>query len=105
MAKAWSKDLKLDPYTFGNSKACEVLADMMNKGMIPVFEKHRVLSFITGASRVFKEISSIENKGVGFLVSDLYRQSLISKIDQMPYPLKFKTYLKNVINHIYKKYL
>jgi hypothetical protein len=30
MSMAWSKDVKLDPGTFGSSEACHILVDMMN---------------------------------------------------------------------------
>lgn len=105
MSKAWSKDMTLDAGTFGGSPACHILVDMMNHNIIPVFEKHRVLSFITNAIYQFKWISTIQEYGAKERSMILMRDDLINRINQMPYSEKFNSYLKNVISHHFRRYL
>jgi hypothetical protein len=105
MSKAWSRDMQLDPGTFGGSPACHVLVDMMNNNIIPVFEKHRVLSFINRATNDFKWISLIPHVGVKNRAMAMMRDSFYERIDKMPYPEKFNSYLKNVITHHFRRYL
>ena len=105
MSKAWSKDMLLDPGTFGGSPACHVVVDMMNNNVIAVSEKHRVLSFIGNAIWNFKCLSIVEDRGVKERVLILMRDDLYGRINQMPYPEKFNSHLKNVINHHFRRYL
>jgi len=105
MSLPWSRDMQLDPGTFGGSPACHVLVDMMNKNVIPVQEKHRVLSFISGTILHFKAISAIKERGIRARVMVLLKNDLFSRIDQMPYPAHFNSYLKNVVNHHFRRYL
>lgn len=105
MSKARSKDVVLDAGTFGGTPACHVLVDMMNNDLIPVMEKHRVLAFIGSAIWHFKSLSIVEDNGVRERVMVLLRNDIYSRIDQMPYPVKFNSHLKNVIAHHFRKYL
>lgn len=105
MSKSWSRDMKLSPGTFGGTPACHVLVEMMNNDLIPVREKHRVLSFITDAAYQFKWISSIKEFPVAERAMTLMRDHLIGRIDNMPYPEKFNSHLKNVIIHHFRRYL
>ncbi len=105
MSKAWSKDMKLDPGTFGGSPACHILVDMMNNNLIPVAEKHRVLSFINDATYQFKWLSTVQEYGVKERSMVLMRDDLFNRIDKMPYPAKFNSHLKNVITHHFRRYL
>jgi len=105
MSKAWSKDIWVDPGTFGGSPACHVIADMMNKNVISVYEKHRVLSFITDAIYQFKWTSSIKDKAVRERAMNLMRNDLLSRIDKMDYQPKFLSYLRNVIAYHYRRFL
>lgn len=105
MSKAWSKDMLLDPGTFGGSPACHVLVDMMNNNVIAVSDKHRVLSFINDCTWQFKWIATIKEYGVKERTMVLTRDHLFERITQMPYPEKFNSHLKNVINHHFRRYL
>lgn len=105
MSLPWSRDMKLDPGTFGGTPACHVVVDMMNHDIIPIQEKHRVLSFISSAIFSFKSLSVIEDYGVKERVMVLLRNDLLTKIDQMPYPPKFNSHLKNVLAHHFRRYL
>ena len=105
MSKAWSKDMELDPGTFGGSPACHILVDMMNHNVIPVMEKHRVLSFISNVIYHFKELSKVEARGVRIRVMVLMKEDYFAKIDQMPYPAKFNSYLRNVVAYYFRRYL
>lgn len=105
MSKAWSKDMKLDAGTFGGSPACHILVDMMNNNLIAVSEKHRILSFITSAIWHFKCLSVVGDYGVKERALVLMRDDLYDRIDKMPYPEKFNSHLKNVINHHFRRYL
>jgi hypothetical protein len=105
MSKAWSKDMALDRGTFGGSPACHVLVDMMNNNVIPVAEKHRVLSFINDATYQFKWLSTVQEYGVKERAMVLMKDHLLSRVDQMPYPEKFNSHLKNVITHHFRRYL
>ena len=105
MSKAWSRDMELDPGTFGGSPACHVVVDMMNRNVIPAFEKHRVLAFINSAIFEFKCIADIKRFGVRERVMFMMRDHFYDRISQMPYPEKFNSHLKNVINHHAKRYL
>ncbi len=99
MATTFSKDVILDPHTFGGTKACEVLVDMMNHHVISIFEKHKVLSFMNRIIYQFHEISFIPSKGVREHVMFIIRDENINRINQMPYPIKFRSYMKNVVYH------
>lgn len=105
MSKAWSKDIWVDPGTFGRSPACHIITDMMNKDVIPVFEKHRVLSFIADAIYQFKWISTIEDTGVRERSMILMRDDLFSRIEKMDYNPKFLSYLRNVIAYHFRRFL
>jgi hypothetical protein len=105
MSKAWSRDVVVDPGTFGGTRACHVLADLMNQNMISVFEKHRVLSFLNDATIQFKWIATIEFKPVMERNMDLMLHDLTGRIEHMDYPPKFKSYMRNVIRHMYRKNL
>lgn len=105
MSTAWSKDMVLDPGTFGGTRACHVLVDMMNNNAIPVFEKHRVLAFLTDANTQFKWVSTIKHKPVMERNMDLMLHHLIDRIQEFTYPAKFKSYMKNVVTHMYRKNL
>lgn len=99
MAKAFSKDMKLDLGTFGGTKACHVLVDMMNHDVIPIREKHRVLAFINDATLKFHGVATITIESVRHQAMCLMKDFYIGRIESMPYPDKFKSYLRNVINH------
>lgn len=105
MSTPYSKDVKLDPGTFGASPACHVLVDMMNKNFIAIGDKHKVLSFVNDANTQMKWISTISYKPAMERALSLLREDLITRASQMPYEAKFKTYLKNVICYFYKKTL
>ena len=99
MAKAWSKNIILDPGTFGGTKACHVLVEMMNQDVIPVFEKHRVLSFINKAIYAFNSVSSITDSGIRYKAMVMMKDHYLNRVDQMNYPIKFLQFLKNVLSH------
>ena len=105
MSKAWSKDVVVDPGTFGGTRACHVLAEMMNHNVIPVFEKHRVLSFLNDATVQFKWITTIPFKPVRERSMILMLEDLLDRIEAMDYSPKFKSYMANVVHHMYRKNL
>jgi hypothetical protein len=105
MSKAWSKDMNIDAGTFGGSPACHILVDMMNNNVIPVAEKHRVLSFINDAIYQFKWLSTVQEYSVKERSMILMRDHLLSRVNQMPYTEKFNSHLKNVITHHFRRYL
>lgn len=100
-----SRDMELDPGTFGGSPACHVLVDMLNKGVVSVRDKHKILSFITKATYNFKCLSALEDKSVRIRSMTLVKDDILSNVDKMPYSDKFKSYLKNVIYHHFRRYL
>lgn len=99
MAKAFSKDMKLDLGTFGGTKACHILVEMMNQDVIPVFEKHRVLSFIADATLKFNGVATITTQSIRHQAMCLMKDYYLNRIGGMSYPEKFKSFLRNVINH------
>jgi hypothetical protein len=105
MGKAFSRDMVLDPGTFGGSPACHILVDMMNAGAVRVGDKHKLLSFIVSATYNFKWLSIIPEEGVKWRAMTLLRDELYSRIDQWDYNPKVKSLTKNVINHHYRRYL
>ena len=105
MSKPWSKDMKLDPGTFGGSPACKVLVQMMNNNIIPIGDKHRVLSFINDAIYQFKWLSSISEYRVVERSMTLMRNYLDGQAAIMPYPWPFNSHLRNVISYHHKRYL
>lgn len=105
MSKAWTKDIILDPGTFGNSKACHVLVDMMNNNEISVYEKHRVLSLINTMVHTFTSVSYIPHENVREKTNRMWLDIYLAKIEQCYYPTKFKTFYKNVAYYLSRKYL
>jgi hypothetical protein len=100
-----SRDMLLDPGTFGNSPACHVVVQMMNEGLIPIRDKHRVLSMMNDVGNSAKHLSEVRHPGVRNQAIELSRDYYCSRVELMPYHDKFKSHLKNVIHHIYKKNL
>lgn len=105
MSKAWSRDIELDLGTFGKSKACHALADMMNKNVIAVYEKHRVLSFISTAIHEYKAVATIKHSGVRTTIMYRSRDLFAKRISEMPYPANFLSFMANVNNYLANKYL
>lgn len=105
MSLPWSRDMKLDPGTFGGSPACHVLVDMMNNNVIPVSEKHRVLAFINSVILHFQALADIKSYGVRTYAMTLVRDDFYARVDQMPYPAKFNSHLKCVLAHHFRRYL
>lgn len=98
--------MELSPGTFGNTPACHVLVDMMNHNVIPVVEKHRVLSFITATViREYKGIATITDRGVRTSVMLRSRDDFVERINAMPYHITFLSFLRNVIYGLARKYL
>jgi hypothetical protein len=106
MSKSRSKDMKLDPGTFGGSPACHILADMMNRDMIAIKEKHRVLSIINRATTEFKVISALDSPFREKFLT-LSRDQFIISIakNAFDYPEVFVNHLRNVIHYHYKRFL
>jgi hypothetical protein len=100
-----SRDMVLDPGTFGGSKVCHVIVDMMNHGVISIREKHKVLSLINDVNIGAKYLSEVSHPGVRNHAMRLTQEHYIAVIDKKDYPDKFKSHLKNVINSIFKKNL
>jgi hypothetical protein len=105
MSKPFSTNPVLSPGTFGGSPACHILVDMMNKDMITVYQKRKVLAFITSICVEMKAISSIGNSSVREKLMIRSRDYHILRVESMPHPAIFNSLLKNVINHFSKKYL
>ena len=105
MSKAWSKDLNLKLDTFGKTKACQALADMMNKNIIPSYDKHKVLSFINEMIERYQVLSSIKNSKVKNYTFDIISKNTTSLNELMPYDEKFISYLKNVNVYYFRLYL
>lgn len=105
MSKAWSKDIWVDPHTFGGTKACEVLADMLNQNVVPPYEKHRILSFLNDITQQFKYTAYIPLDSVRVRAMLLLKDDIFRRIDRMTYSPKIKSYLKNIASHHYRKNL
>lgn len=105
MSKAWSKDINISINTFGGTDACHILAEMMNNNVIPVYEKHRVLSFIHKSIHIYKKSSQISDYPTKCYVLKLIKNDLINQVKTMPYNEKFLCYLNNVIMYYYRKFL
>ena len=110
MTKASNKkEIVLSPGTFGSSPACHILVDMMNKNMISLKEKHRVLALITAIIYEFKAISTIKSSDKRHDVREAImlrsRDYYLERVEKMPYPLIFRTHLMNVIHHKCRKFL
>ena len=105
MSKAWSKDIRVEPHTFGGTKACEVLADMLNNNVIPIYEKHRVLSFINSFTCYAKNAGTIQHQGTRNKIMSLLLKEYLERVDAMPYPNKMKSFLRNVLHHHCRKNL
>jgi hypothetical protein len=100
MSKGQNRDVWIDPTTFGTSKACKILAEMMNENVVSIYDKHKVLSFINHVIHKFQGTSYIPidaYPGVRTQVMLLVRDDFLARADKMPYPPKFITFLKNVI--------
>lgn len=105
MSKAWSKDIWVDPHTFGGTRACEILADMLNQNAVIGYEKHRIISFLNRAAIRLKMTATVyDNKTREYLLI-LVRNDLLNRVDQMKYPIDVITHLKNILHHYYRKHL
>lgn len=103
MSTAWSKNIILDPGTFGGTPACHILVEMMNRDEIPVYEKHRVLSFLTDCNLQFKWVATIKHKPVMERTMNLVLKQLSFNASEFAYHDKFISYMQNVIRHMYRK--
>lgn len=102
MKKTTPPDLWVDPGTFGGTKACHILADMMNKDL-NTYQKRKILSFFDDVNMQFKWISTIEYKPVRDRTMVLMLRELESKVEVLNYPTKFKSFAKNIVKYIYRK--
>lgn len=105
MSKAWTKDIYIDPGTFGGSRACHVLADMLNNNVIPIYEKHRVLAFLNKSNIVFKNLTTIPDRQIRIQSFEMWKRTLLNQVAQFNYPIKIKSYISNVLFHSYRKNL
>lgn len=108
MSRPWTKDIKLERGTFGSSKACHTLVDMMNDGKINFYEKHRVLSFIDRSTVFANSIAKIPEIGVRRHMLISARDEFLARVDIEPmnkYPEEFKSFLRNVVNYIFNRAL
>src|SRR6266850_8273342 len=105
MSKAWSKDIWVDPHTFGGTKACETLADMLNKDIVSPYEKHRILAFLNQVTWQFKCIADIFDRGARERSMLLMKAHFINRINDMSYPSKVISFIKNIVNHHCRKNL
>jgi len=105
MSKAWTKDIYVDPGTFGGSRACHVLADMLNNNVIPIYEKHRVLAFLNRVNIVFINLSDIPDRKIRIQSFEMWKKELLNQVSLFNYPTKIKSYMSNVLLHSYRKNL
>lgn len=103
MSKKYTVKLNLKPDTFGNSKACFVLVDMMNQGMIDIVAQHKILSLINNLCIKAKAVATINHTNIRATTLDLVKQQHLKLIDLMPYEMKFKSHLKNVVHYIFNR--
>lgn len=73
--------------------------------MITTYQKHRVLGFIGNINLTFKNLRYIPDAGVRERVMMEMYEYFHHRTIEMLYPLKFKSYLNNVIFSISKKNL
>lgn len=103
MAKKYTVKLNLKPDTFGNSKACFVVVEMMNEGIIDLRAQHKVLSFINNICIQSKAVATITNLNIRATTLNLVKRQYLKSIDLMPYDLKFNTHLKNVVHYVFNR--
>lgn len=89
----------LDPTTFGKSKACLVLVDLINQKLISQRKERKLLCLINRAALEFKLISNIPDSRAPSKIMDLVRCDFLNKIDRLGLPLKMSTFTKNVITY------
>lgn len=80
---------------FGNSKACLAVAEMMNKNVITIPQKHKTLRFIHQMTVWYKGLIRV-NPGVREHFANLLRRDIDLRIDKMLYDKNFLSHLKNV---------
>lgn len=102
MSKAWSRDLFLDKNTFGSSKACHILVDLMNQNEIQTYQKHKVLSFLHQLRCDIKQTNLLKNQIFKRKILNLLLNESLQKIDNMNFSVKFTTFLKNVTHYMCK---
>jgi hypothetical protein len=104
MSSARSKNIFLTPNTIGNSLAAIHLMDMLNQDIIPVIEKHRLLSIFNSISIGFKKISKIEDVSFRYAILNMWKEKQFTVVDSQNWDPKVKTYFKNIVNAHVKKY-
>lgn len=100
-----TKEVWVEPHTFGGSKACEALADMINGDILTTPAKHKLLKLINCINHRAIDISFIPNKSTRIFIMSLIKQHYCSIVKEKNYPIKIQSYLYNVINYICHKYL
>lgn len=81
MSSARSKNIFLTPNTIGNSLAAIHLMDMLNQDIIPVIEKHRLLSIFNSISIGFKKISKIEDVSFRYAILNMWKEKQFTVVD------------------------
>lgn len=97
-------NLKLD--TFGKSKACANLAQIINESQVSIFEKRKILAFINRANTIFKQISYIKDPKVKKHILRLVRDDLLNtaKISKhIGLNNKIHTHINNVVIYYYRR--
>lgn len=107
MSKSWSRDMKLSPGTFGGSPACHILVDMLNNNAVKVYDKHRILSFISTLTLECIAIATIKDAGyrekIMFRSRDFYLERINKEMTA--YPVFVVNLIKNVTEYLCRKYL
>lgn len=89
----------LDKGTYGNSAACEILVDIMNKNNI---QPHRIGKILTNFNQTIYELEKIDRK-IGLGLAHMSYKHYRNVCDSLP--TEVRTYVKNVLNMNYKKWL
>jgi hypothetical protein len=95
----------ISPTTFGDSKACIILVDMMNKGDISPKESRKVLCFINRVSTTLAYLQLIPDRSYFDYVYDIYKLQILDnpKPQFSEYPLIFRTHLNTALSYLFKK--
>ena len=94
---------KMDHSTFGGTKACHQIVDMINSGYITPYFSTKIVSFFNDLTIALKKLDVIDDRLRNrFLV--LFKQDRVKLVDSWTIPYDAKSFIKNVIHFRFKQH-
>jgi len=90
----------LDATTFGNSKACLILVDMLNKQELTTGDTNNICRILKKYQGLLSELDVLPQKE---WMATITRNHFLKCVDNLSIEEKYKSYTKNVLCYFYSR--